>query len=923
MKEDLVMKQGSFSFEDLQKTLTSIADGIISTDTDGNVLFMNEAAENLTGWSFDEASGMKITQVFVLVHFITGENLENPFHKVMRTGVQSGLGSYYALVSKDGTRRLLSANIAPIRSELDYISGAVGVFRDITRLKRMEDELREERNNLRSIFQYAPVGLIIVDRDSKIMDVNNAFLKMIDRDIEFVNGKFFGDGISCENSIAKGCGNSWKCPECPLRNAVSDVMNTSEPVVNCSVIYSHYNRGGLVVHHFKISAVPITMSDVNCAMLVIEDITKQKKIENELKANERKYRNLFMNMLNGFSYNKLIMDSDKKVVDYQIVEANDEYCRMAGKAKEDIVGKKALEVFGRVESNMLEEYGKVALGGEVIRFERQMPNNEDNWISCLVYSNEKGYFALICSDISEEKRAQREMKKAMEATNSAYRAKSEFLANMSHEIRTPLNGVVGMVDLTLSTELTPIQKDNLKTAKACADSLLRIINDVLDFSKLEAGKMIVEKIRFDLKRICDNVIKSHVIKAREKGIILECHIAKDIPLQLIGDPNRLVQVLNNLVNNALKFTEKGRVDVNITLININDNYAKVKFAISDTGIGISKSDMDKLFKSFTQVDGSHTRKYGGTGLGLVISKELLGLMGSTIDVMSQENIGSTFSFIIEFGIGSGNLLQYSEDNKIVKSKYTAHILVAEDDKINQIVICRMLDERGYTYDVANNGIEAVQKVVEKDYDLCIMDVQMPQMDGIQATKLIRESKKSSKKHIPIIALTAYALHGDKERFLNLGMDDYLSKPIIMTEFFKKIDNLIKPDSNEVFENNNDDFNEDVNKDINKDINRDIYEGINGEIEVLQFEKDSSHKFELICKLSEDLGKAMIAKDTYVIESNAHEIKQLAVEAGIDVLKTLMFRIELAARREDINEVLILYNELTNLLKDESLVNKML
>lgn len=908
MKEDLIMKHESFSFEDLKKTLTSIADGIISTDTEGNVLFMNEAAENLTGWSFDEASRMKINDVFVLVHFITGESLENPFYKVMRTGVQSGLGSYYALVSKDGTRRLLSANIAPIKSGLDHISGAVGVFRDITRYKRMEDELREERNNLRSIFQYAPIGLIIVDRDAKIMDVNNAFLKMIGKDIEFVNDKYIGDGIGCENSFANGCGNALNCLECPLRTAIENVMNTAEPVINRSAIFSHYSKGEFVTHYFKISAVPVKISDVNCAMLVIEDITNQKKIENELKANERKYRNLFMNMLNGFSYNKLIMDFDRKVVDYEIIEANDEFCRMVGKEKVDVVGKKASEVFGSLEDNMLDEFGKVALGGEVIRFEKQMPDNEDKWISCLVYSNEKEYFAFICSDISEEKRAQREMKKAMEATNSAYRAKSEFLANMSHEIRTPLNGVVGMVDLTLATELTPIQKDNLKTAKACADSLLRIINDVLDFSKLEAGKMIVEKIRFDLKKVCDNVIKSHVIKAKEKGIILECCIEKDVPLQLIGDPNRLVQVLNNLVSNALKFTEKGRVDVNITLLGINNNHAKVKFAVKDTGIGISKSDMNKLFKSFTQVDGSHTRKYGGTGLGLVISKELLSLMGSTIDVKSQENVGSTFSFVIEFGICNGGFLQHSEDNKIVKSDYTAHILVAEDDKINQIVICRMLDERGYTYDIANNGIEAVQKVMEKDYDLCIMDVQMPQMDGIQATKLIRESKKSSKKHIPIIALTAYALHGDRERFLSLGMDDYLSKPIIMNEFFKKIDKLIKPASNED-KDNKDEYNENIDKGIDK--------GVEG----LQFDTDISRKFEQICKLTDELGKAMIAVDLYVIESIAHEIKQLAVETGIDVLKTLMFRIELAARREDINEALILYNELTNLLTDESMTNK--
>jgi PAS domain S-box-containing protein len=799
------------------------------------------------------------------------------------------------LVAKDGTRKLLSANIAPIKSGLDEISGAVGVFRDITRLKKIEDELRDERNNLRSIFQYAPIGLIIVDKNSIIMDVNNAFLKIIDKDIEHVNGKPFGEGISCEGSITGGCKNGFKCSACSLKNAISTVMETSEPVSDCNVIYNIYNNGVFVRHHFKVSAVPIKISNVNCAMLVIEDITNQKKIENELKANERKYRNLFMNMLNGFSYNKLIMDPEKKPIDYLILEANDEFCRMVGMPKEYVVGKRASEVFGTFgdfEINMLEEYSKVALGGEVIRFEQQMSGNEDKWISSLVYSNEKEYFALICSDISEEKRAQREMRKAMEVTNSAYKAKSEFLANMSHEIRTPLNGVVGMVDLTLTTELTPMQKDNLKTAKACADSLLRIINDVLDFSKLEAGKMVVEKIKVDLKTICDNITKSHALIAREKGLNLNYNIDKAVPNQLIGDPNRLSQVLNNLVNNALKFTEKGGVYLNISLANRNNNSVRVLFVIKDTGIGISKDDMNKLFKSFTQVDGSHTRKYGGTGLGLVISKELLNLMGSTIEVKSEKGLGSTFSFVLEFGIGQGNFAQYAEDNKIYKSEYRAHILVAEDDKINQIVICRMLDERGYTYDVVDNGIEAVQKVMDKDFDLCIMDIQMPQMDGIQATKLIRESKKKSGKYLPIIALTAHALHGDRERFLSLGMDEYLPKPIIMNEFFKKIESLIDPSK--------------VQKEnINEDNINEIEAG--GCDEPLD-------NFELIRRKSDELGKAMMAKDINHIESCAHEIKLLAVELGIDPLKTLMFRIELAARREDINEALILNNELANLLK---------
>ncbi|MDP4180985.1 MAG: PAS domain S-box protein [Bacillota bacterium] len=887
-----------FSFEDLQKTISSIADGIISIDINGNIMFMNEAAQTLTGWTLDEANKMKSSEVFKLAHFLTGESIDDPFEKVIKTGIQTGLGSYHALVSKDGKKKLLSANIAPIRSECDVISGAVGVFRDITRLKKIEDELRDERNNLRTIFQYAPIGLVIVDQDSRILDVNNGFLTMIGREIDFVKDKLLGDGISCEHSIHYGCKRGAKCVICDLQIAIGNVINTAEPVNNCNIAYNLVNDGIFTKHDFKISAVPIKISDENCAMLVIEDITKQKKIQNQLKANEAKYRNLFMNMLNGFAYHKIVLNDENKPIDYIFLEVNDEFGKMIGLRKEDIVGKRASEIFGdlsKTDFNMIDKYGKVALGGEVIRFEQQLTQNEDRWVSFLIYSNEREYFSVICSDISEEKRAQREMKRAMEATNAAYKAKSEFLANMSHEIRTPLNGVVGMVDLTLSTDLTPIQKDNLKTAKACADSLLRIINDVLDFSKLEAGKMIVEKIRFDIKLICNNIIKFHTLKAQEKGLRLYCDIDDKIPQYLIGDPIRLSQVLNNLISNSLKFTEKGSVRVDITLIRKDKNNVSVKFKTIDTGIGISKEDMDKLFKSFTQVDGSHTRKYGGTGLGLVISKQILNIMGGDIDVKSEKGVGSSFSFTLDFGIGNGNNTKCSQDEKISKSDIDAHILVVEDDKINQVVICRMLDEMGYTYDVANNGVEAIQKVLRKAYDLCIMDIQMPEMDGIQATRLIRESKLKIEKHLPIIALTAYALHGDRERFLSLGMDDYLSKPINLQEFYKKIEKLLMKGR---------EFNveEDADIECESDNSSPKYE--------------TSDSMELILIKSEELTKAMIDKDVYSIEIIAHEIKELAVDINRDALKTLAFRIELAARREDLNEALLLNNELENLIRGE-------
>jgi len=330
-----------------------------------------------------------------------------------------------------------------------------------------------------------------------------------------------------------------------------------------------------------------------------------------------------------------------------------------------------------------------------------------------------------------------------------------------------------MTELTLYTELSEEQKDNLKIAKSCADSLLGVINDILDFSKIEAGKMIIEEIEFNLRSTLERIIRPLLYKANHKYLELSYEISPDIPEAITGDPHRLQQVLNNLVSNSVKFTDLGSVNVIIEKTFSRGNVIELKFTVKDTGIGISENEMERLFKSFSQVDGSYTRKYGGTGLGLAISKQLVEMMGGEIWVESVKGKGSSFIFTVKFGKGGGKTVSQAKPSK--KESYVDNILkvlVVEDDKVNQMLITRFLQSRSYKVELAENGKVAFEKIITDEFDVILMDIQMPVMDGMEATRLIRMKEARSGKYTPIIALTAHALQGDKDKFIKAGMDDY-------------------------------------------------------------------------------------------------------------------------------------------------------
>jgi PAS domain S-box-containing protein len=376
------------------------------------------------------------------------------------------------------------------------------------------------------------------------------------------------------------------------------------------------------------------------------------------------------------------------------------------------------------------------------------------------------------------------------AADTANAAKGEFLANMSHEIRTPLNGIIGMTNLALDTKLTAEQAEYLQTVKLSADALLDVISDILDFSKIEAGKIELEEIVFSLTDCIEGALKTIRLRASEKGLELMCDIGAEVPHAVRGDPGRLRQVLLNLVGNAIKFTDEGGVGVKVVADVVEEKASELHFIVSDSGVGIAPHKVDMIFESFNQADASTTRHYGGTGLGLTISRCLVRMMGGRLWVESELGVGSRFHFTVRLitekdiralhGKQEGLAVPLvSRDSLRDKGDFLRglRILLAEDNRVNQKIAIRLLEKRGHHAVLAENGKEALEALAQASFDLVLMDVHMPDMDGIEATIAIREKEKSTGLHQPIIAMTALAMKGDRERCLAAGMDGYLSKPI--------------------------------------------------------------------------------------------------------------------------------------------------
>ena len=472
---------------------------------------------------------------------------------------------------------------------------------------------------------------------------------------------------------------------------------------------------------------------------------------------------------------------------------NQATCDLLGYRENELVGKPFEFLFSDSMNNksasLLDRLKKEhAITGMDVLFEtvqgKQIPVNFSGSVMAAKNGEVTG-IVCVAQDITERLAAQKQLEEAKETAESASRAKTQFLTSMSHEIRTPMNGVLGMIELLLETDLTEKQRNFAGTVRKSGELLLNIINDILDFSKIESKKMQLERIDFNLRQTVEDTVELLAERAFSKELDLTLLIENDIPAVVGGDPTRLQQIILNLTSNAIKFTDQGEVGVHVATADKRTDGMTIRFEIRDTGIGIDSEIKDTIFNSFSQADSSTNRKYGGTGLGLAICKRLVTLMGGEIGLHSIPGEGTCFWFTTKFSKQAGDEKEavYASDTHF--EKYGAKILLAEDNKMNQEVAKNMLTKLGIEVDIVTNGAEAVDAAFRNGYDLILMDCQMPKVDGYEATQQIRARERalSSKDNlsITIIALTAHALPGDRERCLAIGMDDYLSKPFTVED----------------------------------------------------------------------------------------------------------------------------------------------
>jgi PAS domain S-box-containing protein len=488
------------------------------------------------------------------------------------------------------------------------------------------------------------------------------------------------------------------------------------------------------------------------------------------------------------------------------------------------------------------------MGFDECKYERVWTKAEFSTLSAFVNSLEKAI---------ERRLVEEELEQSKRAADEANAAKSLFLANMSHEIRTPINGVLGIIDLLSKDTLSNEQKVYIDVLRKSTESLVNIINDILDLSKIESGKMELYQMPFELRESVREAVKLMQPLIDEKELEVIINISEDLPKYLLGDFEKIKQILLNLLSNAVKFTSKGNIEIAIRGERIKEDYFRVEFLVKDTGVGISKEKIKSIFEPFVQADNTVSRRYGGTGLGLSICQKLVEMMAGRIWIKSSLGIGTEVYFLIHLEEAMGKVPQCLEVTNYKIVKRPLHILIAEDNEVNQMLICKVLENEGYTFKLAANGREAIELFDKEAFDVILMDIQMPEMDGYTAARHIRQKEKDT--HIPIVALTAHAMKDDKAKCIEAGMDYYLTKPIYFNKLFAVFD--------EIFEER---------QAANKNVNTDAVNA--GEI----FEKLNSDEafFKLIVKKFEnsahdlmgEIRLAVLTRDGDKLRTSAHALK---------------------------------------------------
>ena len=780
--------------ERIRLILESTAEGIYGTDTHGVCTFVNQAALRILGFSSrDQVLGLN---AHLLFHHSHADGTSFPMQECSIVNTfRSGKGTHSddeVFWRRDGTSFPVEYWSHPLLRGGQPI-GTVITFLDISQRRSYERAIRESEQKFRAVFEGAEFGIAVSELKGDRVTVNPAYRHMLGCTADEMSSLSIFDKLTHPDDVE------------------SD-MNSFKRLAGGELDHLHLDKryllrdGRLVWANVKLSLVRDAAGIPQYILGLAADITERKRAEEELRASERQLR-------------AFIEDAPVCVAmfdrEIRYLAASRRWITDYGFGHSDLTGLCLYDLIPNLPEKWRDSHRR-SLAGEKQHLGEDVwirADGAEQWVSSSVYpwsdpQGNVGGIIISAEDISQRKLNEQLLHDAKLAAETANAAKSTFLANMSHEIRTPLNGILGMTELVLDTQLTEAQRENLSLVHFSADSLLSIINDILDFSKIEAGKLDIELIPFQLRGSLQQILKTCAIRAQHKGLQFSFNAPTDVPDSLIGDPGRLRQVLLNLIGNAIKFTERGQILVAVAAAFPVKGRVLLHFGVKDTGIGIPTETQEKIFAAFSQADGSMARRYGGTGLGLAICVRLVGMMGGRIWVESVPQKGSIFHFTLDLAlaaketIATGDQLGLQGAASQTSSPLAAspetfagngcRVLLVEDNAVNRTLAQHLLEKRGFEVSIAVDGKQAIAATQNAEFDLILMDIQMPEMDGFQATAEIRKCEKLTSRRTPIIALTAHALKEDRERCLSAGMDAYVTKPIRPAELFQVIQNLLQP-----------------------------------------------------------------------------------------------------------------------------------
>jgi len=645
--------------------------------------------------------------------------------------------------------------------------------------EQLQKNLIESRQLFKIVFENSPAAIMVTDSQERIVAWNPVVEKMLG----MARADLFNKPISFLYPPKE-----WKRLSSLKIRHRGMFSNVAAKVLR--------RDGALLDVSVSISVLKDGQGRVIGAIRTIYDVTREKQAEHQMRESENKLRIILDN-----SAAAITMTDEKE----QIVSWNSFTEKLLGMKPEDLRLRPIHTLYPPEEWKIIRSLNirqsgfKHNMETKVIRRDGTIIDVD---LSVNILKDDQGKIVGsvgMLQDITERKRSNELILQAKLAAEEANNAKSVFLAKMSHEVRTPMNAIIGMIDMTMDTSLTEEQKDNLKIAKDAADHLLSLINDILDLSRAQANKVVIEEIEINVPEIVKNVCKGLMILARNKGVDVIWSIDPEIPRLLIGDPVRLRQIIVNLVNNAIKFTHKGKVQVNVKMKALTGKDCQLIFEVIDNGIGISPKNLPHIFDVFTDAHNTTARRYGGTGLGLAICKKIVEMMSGSIEVESTEGTGSTFRFTIIFGYKPDLLKKIGAEQRAGPETIAStmppellnlRILLAEDNTVNQRIAVRILEKLGWKVTAVNNGQEVLNILNNQTFDVILMDDNMPLLSGIEATQVIRREEKQTGQHAIVIAMTANAMAGDRERYIESGMDGYVSKPIDRHLLYEEIVNLV-------------------------------------------------------------------------------------------------------------------------------------